>query len=320
MIEIPEEATMKAIDDLIDITNFAQAQRSIRYVTLGHYFVFVKDTQALEGRPGREGRRERLLLEDRRARRAILPLIDNPVQLSGIRIRPPQRSIDRIGCLVADRDLYRAEQDTVHLFTAFPAPPSNLHLHVECNGEAFTERTLELSAGMAIETLSMLLPGSYKAQLVTGGRPIGSAVSFTVAEYTLAPLSARLLSHQLDRANAQLAFELAVESYQIPFSGRLRAALIDQGREVEHTSLQATAAGHYPGQLPLRGEGPFRLRLSSAEDAARVAEIAIPGSRAHEREVTLISELGQEFLFSMMPEPEALAVRGGYLSWNLSSW
>ena len=64
----------------------------------------------------------------------------------------------------------------------------------------------------------------------------------------------------------------------------------------------------------MKGEGPFRLRLLSTRDAERIAEVAIPGSRARERDTTVVSELGTEFLFSMMPEPEALPLRGGYLS------
>ena len=40
----------------------------------------------------------------------------------------------------------------------------------------------------------------------------------------------------------------------------------------------------------------------------------MPGSRQQERETTRVNELGREVLFSLMPEAEALPVRGGYLT------
>jgi len=156
--------------------------------------------------------------------------------------------------------------------------------------------------------------GRYSAQLSLAEHRLGTAVSFTVAEYTLAPLSARLVSHQLKRQVEQLWFELAVESYQRPFSDELLVALVEQGKEVAQIGLLPLAPGRYGGGVKIAGDGPFRLRLMAANDAERVAEVAIPGSRKVERQVTVISELGTEKRFSMMPEAQALPLRGGYLT------
>ncbi|OQY57172.1 MAG: hypothetical protein DRR08_18055 [Candidatus Parabeggiatoa sp. nov. 2] len=277
-------------------------------VQIGHYFVFVKHQKAPS-----TGRLVRLLAKKPHIN-VVLPLVDEPVKLKSLTITPEARIIEPVGCVVADRDLYRAEQDTVHLFIAFPTPPDELRLVIECNGAFFSERAVKLTDGVGIETLSMLLPGRYSAQLSLAEHRLGTAVSFTVAEYTLAPLSARLVSHQLKRQVEQLWFELAVESYQRPFSDELLVALVEQGKEVAQIGLLPLAPGRYGGGVKIAGDGPFRLRLMAANDAERVAEVAIPGSRKVERQVTVISELGTEKRFSMMPEAQALPLRGGYLT------
>jgi len=258
----------------ITINDYKRAGQTKYDVQIGHYFIFVK----------RKGLFKRLLakLYDKNN---VLPLVDKPVHVEGLTITPKHRSIDPIGCVVTERDLYRAEQDTVHLFIAFITPPKDkdLRLAIDCNGELFIERPVELTDGVGIETLSMLLPGHYQAQLSTAGRRLGTPVSFTVAEYTLAPLSARLLSHKLKRDTETFSFELAVESYQMPFEGELTVALVEQSREIAQIKILPLSPGRYAGDINMRGEGPFRLRLMASNDAERVAEVAIPGSRVVEQ-------------------------------------
>jgi len=294
----------------IKINDDKRASQLKDKVQIGHYFVFVKDKKT-----NSEGRFKRLLLGKESINQVfVFPLVDEPIELDGVTITPQPRPIEPMGCLVCDRDLYRAEQDTVNLFIAFPKPPKDLQLNIDCNGIFFTKRKVLLNNGVSIERLSMLLPGQYTAQLSIAEKYIGIPVSFTVAEYTLAPLSARLLGHRLRREVEQLWFELAVESYQKPFADELFISLIDNGQEVAQIGLLPQSPGYYAGEVKIQGEGPFRLRLIAANDAERIAEVAIPGSRKVERQVTIISELGQEKCFAMMPEANALPLRGGYVT------
>jgi hypothetical protein len=290
----------------------ARAIQVFEAMTLGHYFAFIDESKV-----PKSGREQRLVAEPAKSHR-VLPLVGGPIELPGCVLTPKSRRCTPVGTIVADRDLYRAEQDIVYLFIAVPGVTvEKLTLRLEASGELHTSRQLKLEQGIAVETFSTLLPGSYTASLLTdddGGDPIGTTVRFTVAEYSLAPLSGELLSHDLDRTNDELRYALAVESYQMPFDEELEVALVDAGREVSSERLTADEPGRYFGKLSMKGEGPFRLRLLSTRDAERIAEVAIPGSRARERDTTVVSELGTEFLFSMMPEPEALPLRGGYLS------
>jgi hypothetical protein len=278
-------------------------------VQIGHYFVFLNDNK-----PSCIAHKVKRLLVKGDDKNAVLPLIDKPVRLEGVTITPAHPFIDPIGTVVTERDLYHAEQDVIHLFIAFPNAPKHLRLVIEYHGESFVEREVRLTNGVAIETLSMLPAGSYSAQLSIDDHLLGIPTLFTVAEYTLAPLSARLISHTLKREVEQLWFELAVESYQKPYSDELLVTLLEKDREVTQIGLLAQSPGHSAGGFKISGEGPFRLRLIAANDAERVAEVVIPGSRKVEQQVTVISELGQEKCFSMMPEVNAVPLRGGYLT------
>ena len=247
----------------------------------------------------------------------MIPLVDEPLELAGMTLAPRPRAFDPLATVVTDRDLYRAERDTVYLFCAVASSVERPRLVIEVNSTSLTERELSVDKGVAIETLSMLVPGSYSAQLEVSGKRVGQPASFTVAEYRLAPLSARLRSHRLDRAANELTFELEVESYQQPFEGELEVALVEvtgRGRRVDRTRVRPESTGRYRGHLKIKGEGPFRFELISVDDAERTAQVALPGSRAAERDTSVLSELGRELLFAMMPEEGATPLRGGYLS------
>lgn len=286
------------------------AQEAGDQLELGHYFVFVRD-----GRLSRERGRRGRLQAHRQSSRAVLAALTTPVEVAGLRITPPERSLGPAVCLVADRDVYRAEQDTVRLFVVAPPEAGPLHLSVQHNGSYLLERPLEISPeGLAIETLSMLLAGRYEVTLRGPAGALGQPARFTVAEYSLAPLSARLHAHTLVRGSGTLAYELSATSYEQPFRGDLVVELVDDDRSLGRAVVRADPDGHYRGRAALTGEGPFRLRLSVESDPSRLAEVVIPGARAAERALTCLSELGREQLVSLMPEADARAVRGLYLS------
>jgi len=280
-------------------------------VKIGHYFVFVEDRSLSRHKEGVVARLGRLLVK---TSNKVFPLTDKPVSLEGMTIKPEPRSVEPVSCLVADRDLYQAGQDSVNLFIAFPSSPESLHLIIECNGEFFAKRKVALTEDIGIESFAMLLPGIYSAHLETEGRRIGTEVRFTVAEYRLAPLSARIISHSLSRESDDLFFILSVDSYQMPFKKELVVSLVEKSREISRIRIRAISPGRYEGSIGISGQGPFRLRLTAANDPDRVAEVVIPGSRKTEREITVINELGTEMHFSMMPEAGALPIRGGYLT------
>jgi len=291
----------------ITINDQQRAEQIKDDVQIGHYFVFVKHKKATSVE-----RLKRLSVK-KYFKNNVLPLVNQAVKLDGVTITPQHRDIDPIACVVTDRNLYHADQDTVRFFIAFPAPPEDLRLTINCNGEMFSERLVKLTDGVGIETVSMLPPGSYEAQLSIADRHICVPVSFTVTEDHLTPLSAQLIKHKFKEETATFLFELGVESYQMPFEGKLIVTLIEQGLEVADTIPKAVTPGYYVGRIPMSGSGPFSLRVTV--DAKRVTEVPIPGTtpQVFEDKTSVINELGEEKIFSMISEAKALPLRGGYL-------
>ena len=154
---------------------------------------------------------------------------------------------------------------------------------------------------------------------------IGPAAEFTVADYTLAPLSARLSRYQFDRAQGRLKVELAVESYQQPFKEPIELALFAGKDGIATGSASLLSPGvyratlsprAYDAPLAVRGEAraAWQLHLSVARKPSLVARVNIPGSRADERESTVIGSLGREVRFSLLPAPGSIPLRGGHLA------
>src|SRR5712691_1622296 len=106
-------------------------------VRAGSWFLFTE-------RVAPAGRLARLLPRPAR-QRAVHALSGDPIELPGLRITPRRRALEPLACLVADRDLYRARQDTVNLFCAVPGQSevygkSGLSIVLSCNGASLTWR------------------------------------------------------------------------------------------------------------------------------------------------------------------------------------
>jgi|GEM_PF-1108408 len=300
----------------VEVDNSRSAEASRDHVHVGQKFVFVEPGKRPQGRLAKL--LKRTSPDSKKAK--VVPLVDT-VELDGFRIIPTSSTTEPLHALVTDRDLYRAEEDTVHFFLAMPDVPAGLSLVVEVAGDVFTEVSLEKASlptlrdhGVHVEQLSMLLPGDYSAQLAVDGRRIGQAVSFTVASYTLAPLTGRLTEHSLDDSGDKLSFALEVESYEQPFDQPLRVELVCGDDVVDEVVVEASAPGLYFGEVTMGGDDALRLRLVGVEDAERTCDVVIPGSRKHERQQTLVGNLGVEQFLALMPTPASLPLRGSFLS------
>ncbi len=287
------------------------AEQTKNFVKIGHYFVFAEERNTRGHKQKISGRLARLLIQKADK---VFPLTDRPVALEGLTITPVPRTAGHIGCMVSDRDIYRAGQDNIRLFIACLSPCRTLNLTIEMQGQFFAARSAELTDGVGMETFSGLLPGDYSARIDMNGRPVGQSVFFTVAEDKAAAMQVRLLNHRLNRAAGNLSFTLKTESYRMPFGGQLIVTVTEKDQTLGETIVRPVSPGYYEGKIGIRGQGPFRLRLTAADDPERVTDIAVPATRKTDKEVSVINELGTEMQFSMMPEPDALPIRGGWLT------
>ncbi len=298
----------------VEITDFQKAKEIAKKVQLGHAFAFLGE--GVGPRDDAAARRRRLQIGPSPDGRRVVALVDDTVDLPGVRIVPRPWSVDRIAGLSTDRDLYRAEQDTVYFHAAFADPPESATLRLSCSGSHLLRRELEIIGSMAVEPVTMLSAGDYEACLEVDGREQGAAVSFTVAEFSLAPIAVRLVEHELERETGVLLFTLSVESYQQPLARPIEVSLVEKGYEIRTVVLEPERPGCYRGRLPGAGssDAALRLRVTPTDDATKIAEVAVPGSRRAERETTCMSELGRERLFCLLPEPGAIPTHGGFLT------
>lgn len=287
------------------------AEQTKNFVKIGHYFVFAEERDTRGHKQKISGRLARLLIQKADK---VFPLTDRPVALEGLTVTPVPRTAGHIGCMVSDRDIYRAGQDNIRLFIACLSPCRTLNLTVEMQGQFFAARSAELTDGVGMETLCGLLPGDYSARIDMNGCPVGNSVFFTVAEDKAAALRVSLINYRLNRAAGNLSFALKTESYRMPFGGQLIVTVTEKGQILGETIVRPVSPGYYEGKIGIRGQGPFRLRLTAADDPERAADIAVPSARKTDKEISVINELGTEMQFSVMPEPDALPIRGGWLT------
>ena len=297
----------------IEVTNQKLVEKFDGHVWAGRHFLFVE--MPVKGSAlWPSARKKRLQLAEAGERLRVYPISTEPVRLPGMTLTSSSVGLEPLAAVVADRDLYRAEEDTAQLLVVLPSAPADARLVVECDGQPFAERELALDQGMELVPLPALLAGQYCAYVEVAGTRLGARAEFTVAEFSLAPLSARLLEHAADREAGQLSFALSVESWQQPCGESLQVSLLDDDRPVDSAVLRPEAPGRYRGVLKMEGEGPFRLEARVETDPGRIATVSIPGTRQAERELTVLNELGLEFMFSLLPEPSSMPVRGGHLT------
>ncbi|MBF0100193.1 MAG: hypothetical protein HQK77_04715 [Desulfobacterales bacterium] len=273
---------------------------------LGHYFLFYEKRVLPE-------RRKRLQLTHQ-PKKKIFPFLDQPINIIGIQIERKGSLFRPLCCIVTDRELYQSGRDTVSVFIACPNPPADIQLHIQYHNNTLIQRNLQLENGIGIERFEKLPPGEYTASLSWNKEFIGTPATFTIAEYCLAPLSAQLGYYKLDRMNNCLEFELTVDSYQVPFNDSLKIGI--ENSHDEELVLNPDSPGSFKGKIAITEQikGNIKLRVQSINDNKKIAEVVIPGSTLSERRYTTISELGDEMLFSMMPEQNAIPIKSGYLT------
>lgn len=303
----------------LNILDYELAKKSAPNIKTGNKFLFAENQQWFK----QANNKQRLQIESIDNKPSVKALLPNgQISLCGLEINTHVSEAGWFSAVIPDRDLYKAEQDTINILVVYPQY-NEIHsamLMIEFAGQEHSsidiKKTLISNNGTALESLSMLLSGQYTVRLFINDNELNNA-NFTVAEYQLSPFSGRLVSHTLDSDKDSLSFELCVESYELPWDKSIEILLLEDNNELERITLAPISPKKFPGIFKgcfnLDSNGPFSLRLIASDDASRVAEISLPGSARAQRQVTLISELGEEVNFSMLPIPESIPVRGGFL-------
>lgn len=208
--------------------------------------------------------------------------------------------------LTSDKMLYTAGRDRAHILVLKPtAPDGEGQLVIERNGQPFQKRPFQFSGqGMFVATLLDLTVGSYSVTLEGHS---SQTLDFQVAEYSLAPLTAKFAHQNLEES--QLNFRIELETFGIPVEGRVRADLREVG-QVLHSVTAEARDGVIEGSLQLSGVGPHDVQLTVEADPSKIAVLPLRGSRQSERELTLMSALGYERHASLIPGEATEEARG----------
>lgn len=254
-----------------------------------------------------------LVPDERREQSRVVPLFgEGGIDLPGVylsQLTPPDL---HLASLTSDRQLYRADEDAVELFVFHPFfEGDELELQVRMNDADFRSRTVELDdLGCADLALHDLPVGEYEVQFADAPDET-PACTFTVAEYQLSGLVARVAAQDFD--GDAMTVELELESYGQPVDGPVRVEWTSEGERLASMEVEATD-GTCEVEVELDGEGPFALQLQLVDAPDRTATVPLTGTRKREREATTFGTLGVETRARLVPSEGARRVRGLYLT------
>ncbi len=225
-----------------------------------------------------------------------------------VKAHAPARLLLR--AIASDKALYQEKRDAIHLCVVEPsAADMELTIEVRQGETTISKHRVKLDAhGCGHVVVRDLPAGEYTAQF-RGQKE--APCSFSVAEYRLAPLVARLVDRRL--AKGTLEAVIGLTSFGEPVEGAVEIELSDRGRRLSRIRVDARE-GRAEARLSLEGEGPHELALQLVADPSRTATIPIVGSRAAERSETTFSELGTVVTGTLLPRDGARDVRGIWLS------
>lgn len=236
-----------------------------------------------------------------------------------VTVHPEPIRIPDLTSVFTDKDLYREGRDVVRIVVFAPGRGGGkVPVELKLNGQPLSTIEVELEAGespaggLGLFEYPEPVAGEWEA------RAGASSTRFTVAEYKLAPLTARFDGFSVTRGTKpeRLRFAALLETYGTPFKGSIGVQLLDlsviPGAPRQKLSLTADTAGRVEGEVALEGAGPFALALTAKEDPTKTATLPVPGSRAAERSELELSRWGSRRIASLLPFPECEELRGLY--------
>ncbi len=297
-------------DPFVKITDVALIEKLGDAALIGKWFVFLK-TGWFE-RSGMDRVLATAGIAEVSAKAAILFRGKDEIALPGVNISPTPLPRPKLVSHTADKALYRANRDTVHLLIASPQQPgADLKLRLHLSGNPYAQYTVTLDEyGLCLWSMQGLPEGEYEARL-EGNE--AEACRFEVAEYRLAPLNAELIEQHL--SGETLHYALAVTVFGQPYVGPVEVELQERGQRIgTREKLVCNSDGVCRGVAKLSGVGPYTLNIFAGE---RTATVALKGSEQVRRETLVISELGEEHELSLLPFPPARqsnACRGMFIA------
>jgi len=233
---------------------------------------------------------------------------------------PPPAGPD-LSAVITDRKIYRPKDEARIFIIAPDAPGVEVEMEVQLAGQQITKDRVTLDeAGLALRSYADLEEGEYTILVrrrEPKGQPHGVAptpakCTFSVAEFSLSPLIARLESHTYD--SGRLRFKLRVTALSIPYDGKAELAL-QSGELVVETKETRVRDGSVEASFDVKKhEGPFRVQITTP--AGETASVFFPGTAKTERERITLCPLGRVAEGGLLPGDGTHQVRGLHIGYD----
>ncbi len=239
--------------------------------------------------------------------RHYFPIPDQP------RLEGPHLDLTAV---VTERRVYHPN-DEVHIFVLAPDHAGGeVELEVQLADQTILRETVTLNAaGLALFPYADLEEGEYTVRVRRSERQRWAECHFSVAEFTLSPLIARLDSH--DYGEGRLRFELRLLQLSVPYTGDvelgLQCAACDD--RVVLAQRRRVQEGVVAAEFDLsHHDGPFKIQVTTPQ--GETALVALPGSGVSERERIVINPLGRVAEASLLPGDNTQSVRGLHIGYG----
>jgi hypothetical protein len=206
--------------------------------------------------------------------------------------------------VVTERKIYRPG-DEVHIFAVgLDAANQEAELELKLAGQRVYHTRVRLNqAGLYLGRFADLEEGEYLVIFTLPGRATARAeCSFSCAEFSLSPLTARLEAHSLE--GQRLSFVLNLTRLSAPYDGPLELALRSGQRLVKKQAGQAQA-GRLAAEFELGWTAWESLTIEVTTPDGNTAALALPNSGWVERERISLSRLDPPVEAGLLPFVQA---------------
>jgi hypothetical protein len=237
---------------------------------------------------------------------------------------PPPAGPD-LTAVITDRKIYRPKDEARIFILAPDAPGAEVEMEVQLAGQQISKDRVTLDeAGLALRPYADLEEGEYTVLIrrpVSGGDAASSLgadlrkavkCTFSVAEFSLSPLTARLESHSYDAGH--LKFRLRVMALSVPYDGKAELGL-QSGELVVETKQASVRDGLVEASFDVKKhEGPFRVQITTP--GGETASVFFPGTAKTERERITLCPLGRVAEAGLLPSDGTHQVRGLHVGYG----
>jgi hypothetical protein len=228
--------------------------------------------------------------------RADLPRLDVPV------VAPL--------AVITERKIYRPDDEVRFFIVAPDLAGGQVSLEVQLAGERIFQQDISLdAAGLALIPFDDLQEGIFEVVAHRDDHDVTARTTFTVAEFSLSPLTALLKRFTLEKG--KLSFRLNVQQLNVPYDGPAELGLLTKagGERAVATKKARVKKGAVRASFKVQEkDGPFHVRVTTP--GGETALVAFPGTEAAPQPVVRVNPLGRTADALLTPGTGTRLVRG----------